>query len=130
MTAVFAFSVVIVTGIRGSFTIKIESSPIIVSRSEEIKIIEKVQTAVFVSAFESRRRLNAVIAEQNTTGIIMYLPKRITISVMKPIKYFTVSFSTGIIKAQNAPKIAPIKNFIQSFIDFYFTTQIKFFLFQ
>ena len=115
-----------VIGMRGSFTIKIERSPVTVRRREEATITPPVQMPVLKSIFVSRRRLNAMTAVKNTTGTTIYRPNLTTISVTNETAAATCSFPKGRINANAAPNSAPIRYFIQSFIQFPYSTVTDF----
>ena len=108
------FSTVI--GIRGNLTIKIEIRPIKVRIRDEATITLPVHKPVLIKSFVSRRRLKAMMAVKNITGIVMYRPNRITISVRKETADSTEGFPLGRINAHATPRREAIRYFNHTFI--------------
>ncbi len=105
-----------VIGIRGSFTIRIERSPIKVNKRDERIIIEKVHKEVLKINFEERNLLKATIVVKNKRGTTTYLPICTTKSFKNAKTEAIEGLSKGRINATTKPIAIPIKYFTQTFI--------------
>jgi len=111
---VASFSPVI--GIRGSRIIRIERSPISVNKNEEAIMIPVVHAPVFKSIFISRSLYTAISAVKNISGITIYLPNRIIMSVIKESTADAPAESKGKTMAQRTPSTIPIRYLIHNFM--------------
>lgn len=104
-------------GIRGSFTRRIERTPIRVKSKVDAKITKKVHKNVFKRIFADRNLLMAQIAVVKIKGTTIYLPILINNSDKNERTLRQVAFSVGRTKAARIPSATPIKYFTQTFIN-------------